>query len=166
MKIVIKILNFLKGLFSKSSSVKHATTKRKRTDYERDFAANRATIVVNGEDKHMVYVREFIKMVGVDPTLVSEKLNSNDNFISGADRYHLLNLELEKARKKLSPTKLPLLYEPMSSGLDKVYADDDFINIRREKAIDKIRSHKQLHNQDKILLRGHRLKWSMNNIGK
>jgi nitrogenase molybdenum-iron protein alpha/beta subunit len=67
----------------------------------RDFAANRAAIVVNGEDKHMVYVREFIKMVGVDPTLVS-KLNSNDNFISGADRYHLLNLELEKARKTKS----------------------------------------------------------------
>jgi hypothetical protein len=35
--------------------------------------------------------------------------------------------------------------------VDKVYADDDF--IIREKAIDKIRSHKQLHNQDKILLR-------------
>jgi hypothetical protein len=44
---------------------------------------------------------EFIKMVGVDPTLVS-KLNSNDNFISGADGYHLLNLELEKARKTKS----------------------------------------------------------------
>jgi hypothetical protein len=38
--------------------------------------------------------------------------------------------------------------------------------IRREKAIDKIRSHKQLHNQDKILLRSVQLKWSMNNIGK
>jgi hypothetical protein len=39
------------------------------------------------------------------------------------------------------------------------------ISFRREKAIDKIRSHKQLHNQDKILLRS-QLKWSMNNIGK
>jgi hypothetical protein len=43
------------------------------TDYERDFfAANRAAIVVNGEDKHMFMFIEFIKMVGVDPTLVSE----------------------------------------------------------------------------------------------